>query len=703
MMNDATADNTQILPENLSSAQTNVREQPPLKSVEETVTSLNLRAAHLAAGLDPRDLEYLDATPHRPTDRTGRYESTAEVTLPNEVAPSSASQDPWLLLDSDGDGLTNHEEILIGTNPNSGDTDRDGVGDYQEVLNGTNPFHHDTDRDGAPNGVELQNGTNLTIGDESLKDIFAKFDQLVAASPILSEKAESDPAQIPLKTEVLSESSSQVGSPTSSLRDSYVQDPAIPIQDVVLETNGLTDIIPEAGTKQSSFVDTLYQRLAERSELDPKQVTLSVYQGPDLLYRGNVQAERFNHLTPEQHDLLNQTLSNPAGLQGELKITVNDQVVFHVDNGELKVDQFGLTPSQLAEPQTQVPTQSAESVVSAVTTYQRYQDEISRESSSSTQPDSIDGYEQMAQKALEDGLSQGQASQVLKQHPFYQTLTQGVGQPIADRYNQHLLSSLEFQSNNDRGSSLTNRVENLESFKQQLSSHLEVLNHKLDKLSQSKAFETKSPQLNQFLKGVRESTQQAGKTLSDRVEQLSTQVTQHLHQMRESLSNSWQAAKATLRQKAGEISLSVINASAKAATQWFGQESKEGLRVIDATNGQRLGLNQQGDIQIARKPEIQATSEYQRLSQSVDANLPPSAQVKQIAQIALKEQFTTSQVQNILSEAPKFKEINSVQGSDKASQFANVAIAAAQRQNAVDAQAEPSKQRESQSQKQFQA
>jgi len=58
--------------------------------------------------------------------------------------------------------------------------------------------------------------------------------------------------------------------------------------------------------------------------------------------------------------------------------------------------------------------------------------------------------------------------------------------------------------------------------------------------------------------------------------------------------------------------------------------------------------------------------------------------VKQVAQAALKD-FTVSQVCLILSESPKFKE-SSKQGADKANQFARVAIAAAQRQNAINSQ-----------------
>ncbi|WP_153913460.1 S8 family serine peptidase [Shewanella sp. TC10] len=42
--------------------------------------------------------------------------------------------------DNDGDGLTNIEEILLGTDPNNPDTDGDGVDDGTEYNNGSNPL-----------------------------------------------------------------------------------------------------------------------------------------------------------------------------------------------------------------------------------------------------------------------------------------------------------------------------------------------------------------------------------------------------------------------------------------------------------------------------------------------------------------------------------------------------------------------------------
>jgi hypothetical protein len=43
--------------------------------------------------------------------------------------------------DTDSDGLTDHEEAALGTDPTEADTDGDGVDDGAEVSDGTDPLN----------------------------------------------------------------------------------------------------------------------------------------------------------------------------------------------------------------------------------------------------------------------------------------------------------------------------------------------------------------------------------------------------------------------------------------------------------------------------------------------------------------------------------------------------------------------------------
>ncbi len=65
--------------------------------------------------------------------------------------------------DSDGDGLSNEQEIEFGTNPQEADTDEDGLNDDDEIdIYGTDPILEDTDGDGLKDGDEPHIGLDPT-------------------------------------------------------------------------------------------------------------------------------------------------------------------------------------------------------------------------------------------------------------------------------------------------------------------------------------------------------------------------------------------------------------------------------------------------------------------------------------------------------------------------------------------------------------
>nr|WP_069131084.1 OmpA family protein [Rhodohalobacter halophilus] len=91
----------------------------------------------------------------------------------------SLSDEELMERDSDGDGLSDYDEIYVhGTNPLDPDTDGDGLTDYEEVNTyGTDPLNEDTDGDGLSDGDEVNvydtdplnpdtDGDGLTDGEE---------------------------------------------------------------------------------------------------------------------------------------------------------------------------------------------------------------------------------------------------------------------------------------------------------------------------------------------------------------------------------------------------------------------------------------------------------------------------------------------------------------------------------------------------------
>ena len=86
--------------------------------------------------------------------------STVEVVIP-EFSVTTTPAVGVVPPDTDGDGLSDEEEVKYGTDYLKIDTDGDGLSDYEEIMIWkTDPLIADTDGDSYNDGVEVKNGFN---------------------------------------------------------------------------------------------------------------------------------------------------------------------------------------------------------------------------------------------------------------------------------------------------------------------------------------------------------------------------------------------------------------------------------------------------------------------------------------------------------------------------------------------------------------
>lgn len=123
--------------------------------------------------------------------------------------------------DSDNDGLSNREEIELGTDPRNDDTDGDGLSDYDELNKyNTDPLKADSDGDTLNDGDELAIGLDPNNPETfGIPDAEYKVEQIVAADSEVLKKVNTDESPYKLSLEVTA--SGNVNGNLNADRSSY--------------------------------------------------------------------------------------------------------------------------------------------------------------------------------------------------------------------------------------------------------------------------------------------------------------------------------------------------------------------------------------------------------------------------------------------------------------------------------------------------
>ena len=122
----------------------------------------------------------------------------------DDAGPGRLLEGPYSLLDGkddlDRDGLSNCEELILGTDPSLVDTDGDGAPDGMEVRFGTDYLNRDDvddgDGDGVSNGDEIREHTDPRITDSPAR-LGSAYRYTVNDLGLSAEGAAEGPEQIP--------------------------------------------------------------------------------------------------------------------------------------------------------------------------------------------------------------------------------------------------------------------------------------------------------------------------------------------------------------------------------------------------------------------------------------------------------------------------------------------------------------------------
>ena len=187
-------------------------------------------------------------------------EALAIVNANSATQQAATATAVWKTQDDDRDGLTNGEELQLGTLPGVRDTDQDGLSDGDEVTRGTDPLDDDTDNDGLKDGDEVSRGLDPLNPDTDGDGIPDARDPDPGRAPTATPTATPMPSMTPTPTET--PKATEIGGGAGYLAFYSNQDGNNNIYRLDLADGRITNLTANNGDNSNPSVDLIGSRIA---------------------------------------------------------------------------------------------------------------------------------------------------------------------------------------------------------------------------------------------------------------------------------------------------------------------------------------------------------------------------------------------------------------------------------------------------------
>jgi len=394
------------------------------------------------------------------------------------------------------------------------------------------------------------------------------------------------------------------------------------------------------------ILEGIIQKLSKAIKPEDKDKRITIKVGAKNVYESaRGQEPTKNSISPEQVKKIQQALTEPQNLQGSVRITVGKDTVFHVSDGKIKQDSFGLATGQISENASKQISESENITASKIPTVESLQKQVS----------DLEERVQTQQKMLESFSTPNQANEL-------SDLRQAVSQQqqTIDQLKKGLEKVIVSRVMKSQNSTLQNWIGGVESKVKETSLNIwdkvkDVLTPKVDKLKNQvdaqisrleKSVNNLSSQVGEMRTSIHSNAQnihQQAKILAeDQVQKITSQAQTAHEEVTKMVQGAHSKATESVKEGISKISNSVmevkgraIASSASALLNYYGKKEADGsvsyqskkyhfsqkdnVLTVTSLDDKREILNERGLTDAASERDVELLGQVQGVVDKYEA------------------------------------------------------------------------------------